>query len=275
MRRLGARRHRRRHRPGAGTRRSRPWRRCRHRASSAASASPSSWLSAVDLEPVELAQHLRPLDAGAPHHQLRGRRTRRRSARTPSARTSLTRAPVRTSTPSFFSSASVASDTRAGSAGRMRSAASMRMMRMSLLGIDAVEAEGDDLARGAVQLGGELGPGGAGADDRDMKLAGPHRLCLGIGADAGIDQAAVEAHRLLRRVERHGIAGGAGRAEIVGDAADGDHQRVVADGARRRDLRGPPRRRWRRAAPRSWRGRGRSSRRSGTGNDANGPARGS
>ena len=32
----------------------------------------TSWLIAVGLEPVELAQHVRRLDAGRPHHQLGG-----------------------------------------------------------------------------------------------------------------------------------------------------------------------------------------------------------
>ena len=35
---------------------------------------------------------------------------------------------------------------------------------------------------------------------------GADRRLLGIGADAGIDQAVVEAHRLLRRLQRHGVA---------------------------------------------------------------------
>ena len=66
------------------------------------------------------------------------------------------------------------------------------------VGVDAVEAEGDDLAGGAVQLGRELGAGGAGADDGDLELAGADRLGLGLGAQDGVDQAAVEAGRLRR-----------------------------------------------------------------------------
>ena len=67
-----------------------------------------------------------------------------------------------------------------------------------LLGVDPVEAVGDHAARGAVQLGRQLGAGGAGADDRDVELARPHRLGLGVGAQAGVDQAAVEAVGLAR-----------------------------------------------------------------------------
>ena len=64
---------------------------------------------------------------------------------------------------------------------------------MSLLGIDAVEPVGDELARGLVQLGRQLGAGRAGADDGDLQLLRPQRLGLRVRADAGVDQAAVEA----------------------------------------------------------------------------------
>ena len=49
---------------------------------------------------------------------------------------------------------------------------------MSLLGVDAVEPEGDELARRVVQLGGELDAGRAGADDRDVQLLRAQRLDL-------------------------------------------------------------------------------------------------
>ena len=39
-----------------------------------------------------------------------------------------------------------------------------------LVGVDAVQAVGHQLARRAVQLGRQLDPGGAGADDRDLQL---------------------------------------------------------------------------------------------------------
>ena len=69
-----------------------------------------------------------------------------------------------------------------------------------------------------------------------MQLSGPHGIVLRLGTQESIHQAMVEALRLLGRLERHGVLGGARRAEIIGDAADGDHQRVVADTARRGDL---------------------------------------
>ena len=107
-----------------------------------------------------------------------------------------------------------------------------------LVGIDAIEPVGDELARRLVQLGGKLRAGRAGADDGDLQLLGPQRLGLGVGADAGVDQPAVEARGLIGRLERDGVLLDAGRAEIVGEAADGDDERVVAELPRRRDL--PP-----------------------------------
>ena len=65
------------------------------------------------------------------------------------------------------------------------------------LGIDAVEIVRDDVAHRFVQLGGKLDAGGAGADDGDVQLARPQRLVLRIGAQAGVDHAAVEARRLI------------------------------------------------------------------------------
>ena len=87
-----------------------------------------------------------------------------------------------------------------------------------------------------MQLGSQFGARRAGAHDRDMKLPGTYRARLRLGANAGIHQAAIEARRLGRGLERHRMLGNAWCTEIVGDAADRDHQRVVADGPRRRDL---------------------------------------
>jgi len=52
-----------------------------------------------------------------------------------------------------------------------------------------------------VQLGRQLDAGGAGADDGDLQLPFAARAGLRVGADAGVDQSAMEARRLLRRVE--------------------------------------------------------------------------
>ena len=105
-----------------------------------------------------------------------------------------------------------------------------------LVGVDAVEPERDDFARRAVQLGGQLDAGGAGADDRDLELLGPQRRRLRMGADAGVDHARVEAPRIGQRLELHRMLADAGRAEVVALAAHGDDERVVAEGALRRDL---------------------------------------
>ena len=103
-------------------------------------------------------------------------------------------------------------------------------------GVDLVEAVGDDSADGAVQLGGEFGAGGAGADDGDVELAGADRAGLGVGAQAGVDQASVEAAGLFGGLERDGELGGAGGAEIVGDAADRHDERVIGDAGGGGDL---------------------------------------
>ena len=121
---------------------------------------------------------------------------------TPSAVTAVTGTPVRISTCSSSNALVTASEMRSGSAGRMRGAASMSENLDVLLGIDLVEAEGDDAARRLVQLRGKLRPSRAGADDGDVQLPWADRLGLRIGAHAGVDQAAVEALGLLGRVER-------------------------------------------------------------------------
>jgi hypothetical protein len=105
-----------------------------------------------------------------------------------------------------------------------------------LVRVDAVEAEGDELPRRLVQLGGQLRARGAGADDGHMQLLWSQRLCLRVGPDAGIDEAPMEASRVLGRVQRQGMLPDAGRAEVVGHAADRNHQRVVGDLLAGRDL---------------------------------------
>ena len=123
-----------------------------------------------------------------------------------------------------------------GRAGRMRSDGLDDVDAHVLVGIDAVEPVGDELPRRAVQLGRELDPGGAGADDGDLQLLGPERPRLRMRADAGVDEPAMEALGLLRRVEGDGIVRDPGGAEVVAHAADRDDQRVVGKRAARRDL---------------------------------------
>ena len=102
-----------------------------------------------------------------------------------------------------------------------------------LVGIDAVEAVGHQLARRLVQLGGQLGSRRTGADDGHLQLLGPQRLALRVRADAGVDETRVKALRLLGRLERNGIRFHAARIEVVGQAADGDDERIVAELLRR------------------------------------------
>ena len=112
-----------------------------------------------------------------------------------------------------------------------------QVQRDVAIGINAVEAEGDELARRLVQFGGELDAGGAGADDRDLKLPGVQRFVLVLRPHAGIDQPGVKSRGLLRGLQANGVIGNARRAEIVGETADGEHQRVVGITARWRHLR--------------------------------------
>ena len=146
---------------------------------------------------------------------------------TPSARTSATRAPVRTSTPMRAQQVQRGVGNplrqRRQDAGRRLDQHDVDVARR----VDAVHAVGEHRAHRAVQFGRQFGAGRAGADDRDVQLARPHRLGLGVGAQAGVDQAAVEAAGLLGIFQRHRELRRAGRAEIVGDAADRHHQRVV------------------------------------------------
>ncbi len=102
--------------------------------------------------------------------------------------------------------------------------------------IDAVHAVTDHIAHRMVQFGGELGAGGTGADDGDVQLSGARPFGLGVGAQTGIDDPAVEAAGLLRGFQRHRELRRARRAEIIGDAADRHDQRVIGHRGRRRDL---------------------------------------
>ena len=90
-----------------------------------------------------------------------------------------------------------AAESRSRQGRQIAVAASISVIRMSFSGVDPVEAVGDHGPRGAMQFGRQLGPGGAGADDRNVQLPGPHRPALGVRADAGVDKAPVEPHRLL------------------------------------------------------------------------------
>ena len=64
------------------------------------------------------------------------------------------------------------------------------------LGVDGVQAEGHHFARGAMQLRHQLHPGRTGTDHRELQLRRTQRVALGMGADAGIEHAAVKTFRV-------------------------------------------------------------------------------
>ena len=52
--------------------------------------------------------------------------------------------------------------------------------------IDAIQAESNNFAHGAMQFGGKLGARSAGTDNGDVKLTRPNRFALRLGPQAGI-----------------------------------------------------------------------------------------
>ena len=121
----------------------------------------------------------------------------------PSARTADTRAFVRTSTPILVRILRVAVEIRSGSAGRYPVRSLDQNDADVAVGVDLIEAIRHHLAQALMELGRKLGAGRARADDRDVQLAGADRPGLGLGAQAGVDQAMVESHRLLGGLQRN------------------------------------------------------------------------
>ena len=109
---------------------------------------------------------------------------------TPLSVTSVTGEPVLITTLRPRRRSAIALAMRSGSAGKMRSAASISVILMSFSGSMLVETVGDEAARGLVQLGRKLGAGRACADDRHVQLAGPDGLSLRKRAHAGVDAVA-------------------------------------------------------------------------------------
>ena len=130
----------------------------------------------------------------------------------------------------------MASDIRCGQGGE-DAVGGLDQHDVHVLGrVDAIHAVGDHGAHRAMQLGGQLRPGGPGPDDRHVELAGTHGLHLAVGPQAGVDDAPVQAAGLLRGVEGNGVLRRPRRSEVIGDAADRHDQRVVGDVSGRRDL---------------------------------------
>ena len=105
---------------------------------------------------------------------------------------------------------------------------------LHVLRLDALQPVGGQPQRGVVQLGGQLDPGGAGADDGHADLA--LVVAARVGAQVVAEQLAVEALGLGGGVEQDAVLGHARCAEIIGAAADGDDQGVVVQAARRYQL---------------------------------------
>src|SRR5262245_5287130 len=91
-----------------------------------------------------------------------------------------------------------------------------------LLRIDPVEAVGNELTGGVMQLRRKLRAGRARTDDSDLELLWPQRLRLRVATDMCIHQAAVEARGLERRVQRDRMFAHARCAEIIALATHGD-----------------------------------------------------
>ena len=140
-----------------------------------------------DLQPVEPLQNRWALTPAA--HTTSSEAMKEPSASSsPSAVTSFTLAPVRTSTPISSSNRWVALDMRSGNPGRMRGARLDQDDADISLRVDAVEPVGDHFADRTIEFGGQFRTGRAGADDRDVKLAWTYRLHLGLCAQAGVKQ---------------------------------------------------------------------------------------
>ena len=211
-----------------------PWSACGH---AQAAQSPMAGLQrrlhhqlvgAVGLEPGDVLQKVRRLDARRPHHQFR----RQQPA-------------VGESHPAGqhlgHFGVGVHLDPQLGQQrfGGLRQPLRQRRQHARrrfdhadadvLVGIDTVQPEGDHLARRAVQLGRQLDTGGTRADDRHLQLLRAQRRCLRMGADAGIDDPGAEALRVGSGLELHRVLGHARRSEVVAEAANRHHQRVVAE----------------------------------------------
>ena len=192
-------------------------------------------VDAVGLQSVELPQYLRGFDARCPDDQFRGnegavgeREALRRHLRHPGARTDLDAHLIEQAVGCLgYAFRQPIQDTRRGLDQDDADIA---------LRVDAIQPVRDHFANRAMHLGGQFGAGCAGTNDRHVELAGAHWAFLRLRAQAGIEQAPIEALRLRRCLQPHRIFGNTWGVEVVRDAADSDHQRVVADRARWRDL---------------------------------------
>ena len=102
--------------------------------------------------------------------------------------------------------------------------------------VEVLESIAGMRARGLPDLGGELDPGGTGADDDDVDLRRLTGRRTRVRTHTGRQQAPMEALGIDPHVERDRVLGYTGHAEVVADAADTDDERVVAQRAARQDF---------------------------------------
>ena len=140
-------------------------------------------IGAIDLEPIEIGEDFRPFDARRPDRELGGDEfaVRQRYA-------------VRAHRGDARAGAHI--DAHFGQDRKGRNRDPLGQPRQNpvrpldqddadvSVRIDLVEAVGHHLARALIELGGEFGAGRAGADDRDVQLAGVDRLALRLSSRA-------------------------------------------------------------------------------------------
>ena len=188
----------------------------------------------VSFKPVQITQIIRRLDAGGPDDQL-GRHD------LAAVENDLTGAHFHDAPSSADIDAEPAQHICGGGCETLRQSREDSRRRFDQLDLDlhveadAVKIVGHEVAHRFVQFRRQFDAGGAGTDDRHMQLTGLERLILRVGAQAGVDHAAVEAGGLIERIKRDGVRTDARRAEIVRHAADRDDERIVAEHARRND----------------------------------------
>src|SRR4029079_14404429 len=191
-------------------------------------------IDAIDFEPIQIFQPVRRLDAGCPDHELRRNEFAVREAHA-------FRGDLRDRRTGTDLYPKVFKQPARGCRDALRKSGQNAACRLDQqntnvpLGIDAIESIGHDLARGAVELGGELGAGSARTYYCNVQLSREHRLFLSVRANTGIHDAPIEARGLYGRFQGDGMLRDTGSAEVVGDAADRNYQSIVGYRALGRD----------------------------------------
>ena len=192
-------------------------------------------MRAVDLEAVQLGEHLGRLDTRRPDDHVRGKNRARR--RVDAAVIHCDNSLVRENR-----NGKRAEETggRLGDLfGQQREDARRGFEKGQphvARGIEVIETIARERVRAVADLGGELDAGRTGADDHDVDGRRFAARRAPLRAHARRDEAPVEALGVDGSVERDRMLGNAGHAEIVADAADAKHERVVGQHACRQNL---------------------------------------